>query len=71
MHMAGAKSGRRGMTVNELIKLIRTAGRIPVQRDSLYRTIQIYDKNTEIEELDIYESPRLEAGDLELLPTIQ
>jgi len=42
VHMAGARTPR-GLTVNELLRLIREAGREPVQRDSLYGVVQRFD----------------------------
>jgi len=40
MHMAG--TAKRGMTEKDLIRLIKNAGRTPVERDALYRVV---DKN--------------------------
>ncbi len=40
-HMAGAET-EQAMTQEELIRLIREAGRIPVQRDTLYRELARY-----------------------------
>lgn len=40
-HMAGAKTPS-ALTVNELIKLIKVAGREPVERDTLYNVIRRY-----------------------------
>jgi aminodeoxyfutalosine synthase len=37
-HMAGAKTPQQ-LTRGELIALIRRAGRIPVERDTLYRVV--------------------------------
>jgi aminodeoxyfutalosine synthase len=37
-HMAGAKTPQ-GLTRDELVSLIRRAGRIPVERDTLYHTV--------------------------------
>ncbi len=42
VHMAGAKTPV-GLTMGELQRLIREAGRIPVQRDSLYNELQRFD----------------------------
>jgi aminodeoxyfutalosine synthase len=42
VHMAGARTPE-GMTVGELCRLIREAGREAVQRDSLYNVIQRFD----------------------------
>jgi aminodeoxyfutalosine synthase len=42
VHMAGATSPE-GLTVDELCRLIREAGRVPVQRDSLYNVVQRFD----------------------------
>ncbi|EAI5647793.1 aminofutalosine synthase MqnE [Campylobacter fetus] len=39
---AGAKS-KHGKSKNEFIELVQTSGFIPVQRDSLYNELQIYD----------------------------
>ena len=41
-HDAGART-EQGMTRDELIALIRDAGRIPVERDTLYNVIRVYD----------------------------
>ena len=42
VHMAGAKTPP-GLTMDELIRLIRDAGREPAQRDSLYNVLQRFD----------------------------
>jgi len=42
VHMAGAKTPE-GLTVDEICRLIRDAGRVPVQRDSLYGVLQRFD----------------------------
>ena len=42
VHMAGAKTPV-GLTMNQLMRLIRDAGRIPVQRDSLYAELARFD----------------------------
>ena len=39
-HMAGAKTPQQ-MAREELVKAIREAGREPVQRDSLYRAVDV------------------------------
>ena len=41
-HMAGAATPQE-MSQDELMRLIRAAGRIPVQRDTLYRVVRTYD----------------------------
>ena len=43
VHMAGAKTPV-GLTVGELLRLIREAGRRPIQRDSVYSVIQHFDE---------------------------
>jgi len=40
-HMAGAQTDQ-AMAVEELVQLIRAAGRLPVERDALYRTVREY-----------------------------
>jgi aminodeoxyfutalosine synthase len=40
-HMAGAETEQQ-MSVPELVELIRSAGRVPVERDALYRTVREY-----------------------------
>ncbi|RMG04999.1 MAG: aminofutalosine synthase MqnE [Nitrospirae bacterium] len=40
-HAAGARSSE-GLTPKEIIRLIRRAGRIPVERDSLYNQVRYY-----------------------------
>jgi len=41
-HMAGAET-EQGMSVDDIVHFIRMAGRIPVERDALYRTVREYD----------------------------
>ena len=41
-HEAGAKT-EQGMPLEQLLRLIRGAGKIPVERDSLYRAIRTFD----------------------------
>lgn len=48
MHDAGATSPV-AMTRDHLIELIKEAGCIPVERDALYRTLQIYDAHAHSE----------------------
>ena len=43
VHMAGAKTPV-GLTVPELLRLIREAGRRPIQRDSIYGIVQHFDE---------------------------
>ena len=43
MSMAGTDSAH-GMTEPELIKLIKDAGRQPIERDALYNVIKTYDE---------------------------
>ena len=43
VHMAGAKTPV-GLTVPELLRLIREAGRRPIQRDSVYSIVQHFDE---------------------------
>jgi len=40
-HMAGARTEQE-MSVTELVEFIREAGRVPVERDALYRTVREY-----------------------------
>jgi len=40
-HMAGARTDQ-AMSVEDLVRLIRAAGRRPVERDALYRTVRDY-----------------------------
>ena len=42
VHMAGAKTPV-GLTLDELARLIREAGRVPVQRDSLYGVLRRFE----------------------------
>lgn len=39
---AGAKHGQE-ITPQEMVEIIRAAGRVPVQRDTLYRTLDVFD----------------------------
>ncbi|RME60593.1 MAG: aminofutalosine synthase MqnE [Candidatus Dadabacteria bacterium] len=41
-HMAGSNSPNK-LTLKELVRLIKRANRVPVERDTLYRTIKIWD----------------------------
>jgi aminodeoxyfutalosine synthase len=43
VHMAGARTPV-GLTVPDLLRLIREAGRVPVQRDSLYAQVRTFDE---------------------------
>ena len=40
---AGSEEQNPTLSTDELIDLIRQAGRIPVERDTLYNTIKIYE----------------------------
>lgn len=40
-HASGAVT-EKGMTEEELVKLVRTAGRLPVRRDALYNELKVY-----------------------------
>ena len=42
VHMAGARTPV-GLTVPDLLRLIREAGRIPVQRDSVYNVVRTFE----------------------------
>jgi aminodeoxyfutalosine synthase len=44
-HEAGAQTAQ-GMALDEVLRLIRGAGRIPVERDSLYNVIRTFDDAT-------------------------
>ncbi|MCS7082019.1 MAG: aminofutalosine synthase MqnE [Bacteroidetes bacterium] len=50
--MAGGEE-HPAMTTNQLIRLIRQAGRIPVERDTLYRVIRIYTQDPPPEPVDL------------------
>jgi len=41
-HEAGATT-EQGMTLDDILKLIRGAGRIPAERDSFYKTLRVFD----------------------------
>jgi aminodeoxyfutalosine synthase len=47
-HMAGAKTPQL-QTETEMIKAIRETGRIPVQRDTFYRPVKVWDGETSAE----------------------
>ena len=40
--MAGVEDQKPTMSTKEIIKLIKDVGRIPIQRDTLYKTIREY-----------------------------
>ncbi len=42
-HEAGATT-EQGMTLDDILKLIRGAGRIPAERDSFYKTLRVFDR---------------------------
>lgn len=44
--MAGAEEQKPVMTTSELVELIRQGGRTPVERDTLYNFIQVYDEES-------------------------
>ncbi len=41
VHAAGA-STEKGITRERLIEIIREAGKVPVERDTLYRVLRVY-----------------------------
>jgi aminodeoxyfutalosine synthase len=41
-HEAGATT-EQGMALDDILKLIRGAGRIPAERDSFYKTLRVFD----------------------------
>jgi aminodeoxyfutalosine synthase len=45
VHMAGAKTPI-GLSMDALLKLIREAGRVPIQRDSTYNELQRFDSDS-------------------------
>jgi aminodeoxyfutalosine synthase len=45
-HEAGATTDQ-GMTLDDILRLIRGAGRIPAERDSFYKTLRVFDRQTE------------------------
>jgi aminodeoxyfutalosine synthase len=48
--MAGSEEQNPSMTTEELVALIRQAGRLPVERDTLYNEVKVYE---EIEQIGI------------------
>jgi aminodeoxyfutalosine synthase len=40
-HEAGAQTPQ-GLSLDEMVRLIKEAGRTPVERDTLYNTLQVY-----------------------------
>ncbi len=44
-HAAGAQAGQE-MAVDELVAMIRQAGRIPVERDTLYNVVREWPETT-------------------------
>jgi len=43
VHMAGSPTPQ-GLTKRELARIILMAGRIPVERDALYREVRVWDR---------------------------
>lgn len=46
--MAGSEEQNPSLSTAELVDLIRQAGRIPVERDTLYKRIKVYDSSEEV-----------------------
>ncbi len=61
---AALASSPAGLTTRRLVKLIREAGRLPVQRDALYRVVAVYPPPGP----DTHWSQRLGAGGGERIP---
>jgi aminodeoxyfutalosine synthase len=49
--MAGSEEQSPSMTTEELVALIRQAGRLPVERDTLYNEVKVYGDVTESAEI--------------------
>ena len=49
--MAGSEEQSPSMTTEELVALIRQAGRLPVERDTLYNEVKVYGDMTESAEI--------------------
>ncbi|MEX2181171.1 MAG: aminofutalosine synthase MqnE [Gemmatimonadaceae bacterium] len=45
-HAVGAQT-QQAMSLDELVALIRGAGKVPAERDSFYRTLRVFDANRE------------------------
>jgi aminodeoxyfutalosine synthase len=44
IYAAAGKRAPEGLTANDLVRLIREAGRIPIERDTLYRVVKEYPR---------------------------
>jgi len=51
--MAGSEEQSPSMTTEELVALIRQAGRLPVERDTLYNEVKVYGDKNEISEIQL------------------
>lgn len=51
--MAGSEEQSPSMTTEELVALIRQAGRLPVERDTLYNEVKVYGDKDEISEIQL------------------
>src|SRR5256885_11955933 len=47
-HEAGAHTAQ-GLSLDEILNLIRTAGKIPAERDSLYKILRVFDRDAAAE----------------------
>ena len=47
VHMAGATTPV-GLTIDELVRLVREAGRIPLQRDSVYNIVRTFEDSVAV-----------------------
>ncbi len=56
--MAGSEEQNPAMSLNQLIKLIRDVNRIPIERDSIYNEIKVYDEQnyTILPEINTYKA---------------
>ncbi len=45
---AGASHGQE-ITASEMVRIIRAAGRVPVQRDTLYRAVEVFDDHDPVD----------------------
>jgi len=64
---AGSKHGQE-ITAAELCKIIRSAGRIPVRRNTIYKTIDVYKDRDPIDVIPLVERKSDPLNFLKMFP---
>jgi aminodeoxyfutalosine synthase len=51
--MAGSEEQNPSMSTQELVALIRQAGRLPVERDTLYNEVKVFGEELPLSEIQL------------------